>query len=191
MALQLAVDQVNFRTIDPGDAIVVSTNRAAALQETHNRILNALTDYNRENPSVPLEVPTSSYDDDAGTAAQTAVFPFYIDATGIEKVQTALYLPDAAGWVVPTTGEFAGVENVFECFMKQVRYWLRINDSIRTNVLVNSANGLVTLETNNTDSTYTISMGLPFDPTLSATGQVVKQIFDVAAILDLQRGNPL
>jgi hypothetical protein len=185
MALVLPIGNTRFQTFDPGDSIIKSITRVAAFFECATLLHSAILEYNQENPTVPYPVSAFSFNDDDSTATFSIQIPYAITATG-KKARD--YIKDATTWVVPTTGELAGVESLLDALEYMTRIMSYVNDKLRSNVIINSPQGLVIYDDNYTEAQWSISFTLPYNSVVDITGQVRKDGINYPVFLDMQEG---
>jgi hypothetical protein len=185
MVYILPVGNTKFSTFDPGDSIIKSVDRVAAFFETASRLQAATIDYNSENEIVPVPPATLTWNDEDNTVTFSATSTYERTPTGDSARN---YIGNSTGWVIPTTGEMAGIDSLEDAFKYQVNEMLQVCDILRPNVLLNSPKGLVTFDDNRTQSNWLTAFTLPYNTVLSATGVIEKRAANFCLYLDDQLG---
>jgi hypothetical protein len=181
--------ETSWKTFAPGDSILKSTTRLAALNELNQVLIIGTREFNAAN-SVKLPQSQSAIDEDNLEFNGAGELDYRIDvdpATGDQSKEYVNYLEAYIPWVVPTTGELAGQKSPQSAFAYMLRQANRLNDSITPGRLFADPRGLVTLtdEDTNSKEVYTMA-GLPCVASVSATGGVEFVLLEYGVISDLQ-----
>jgi hypothetical protein len=181
--------ETSWKDFAPGDSILKSTTRFAALNELNQILIIGTREFNAAN-SVVLPQSQSSIDEDVLEFNGAGELEYRIDVdpvTGIQTKEYSNYLASYISWIVPTTGELEGQKSPQAAFAYMLRQVNRLNDSITPGRLFNDPRGLVTLtdEDTNSKELYTMA-GLPVVASVSATGGVEFSLLEYGVISDLQ-----
>jgi hypothetical protein len=177
----------NINTFVGGDSIITATTLVGALQEVTELLDIAIFDYNQNNTLLPYPDIDVTYN--AGLCAATIPVP-YEKVAGV-KVPVS-YLNAYTDWVVPTTGELAGIANLLGAYLYILNAMTDANDLLRPGVVIQSAKPTTSNTDDNVAKQYATSFGLPFDTVVdAATGLVSKVFQNFHVITDLQQGYPI
>lgn len=181
--------EANWRIYSPGDSILKSNTRMAALYEILQLLINAIAEYNANN-SIQIPQLTLSLDGDANAFNASGSVPYktLVDAVGAQTKKAVNYLADYSAWTTPTTGELAGIDNPYDALIAMITQVNRLNDAIRAGGLINSAAGLTTLTDDNTTKEYQFTVGVQTVAVVEANGSVSNVIQEHGLIADMQHG---
>lgn len=180
----------NWRVFGPGDSILKSVTRMAALKELLQLLINAIAENNATNV-IQLPQFTSQTDDDAGLMTASGAIPYKIvvdPVTGAESLKSVNFLNDYLAWTTPTAGDLAGVDNPYDAFIYMLRQVNRLNDAIRQGGLINSAAGLTTLVDDETARERQFTINVQTVAIVTATGSIESIIQEHGLIADMQAG---
>jgi hypothetical protein len=180
----------NWRVFAPGDSILKSVSRMAALKEILQILINAIAENNATN-TIQLPQFTSSTDDDSGLFSAAGSIPYKIlidPVSGDESLKSVNYLSDNLTWVTPTTGDLTGIDNPYDALIYMLRQVNRLNDVIRAGGLVNSAAGLTTLVDEETTRERQFTINTQTVAIITATGAVESILQEHGVIADMQAG---
>jgi hypothetical protein len=179
----------NWRVFEPGDSILKSETRMAAIYECLQILVIAIAEFNASN-IISLTQFEMGFDVDAGNMNASGGVPYQVsvDTAGAETKKAVDYLGSYSGWTTPTTGELADLDNPYDALVYLVRQNNRLNDAIRPNVLINDPKGLSTLNDNLTENQYDFTLAIPFTAEVKADGSVSNLLQEYGIIADMQNG---
>jgi hypothetical protein len=188
MALQKrAASATNYHLFEGGDSIIKNPTLLGALQEVVEVLDLVILEYNQNNTTLPYPDINVSYD--AGVCTSSIPVP-YRKINGEKK--SVDYLNPYSGWVVPTTGELAGIDNILDAYMYILGAVGDGNDALRPGLIVQDARTTTTNVDDAIAKERATSFTLPYDTlTDSQTGKVSKVFQDYFTILDGQLGFPI
>jgi hypothetical protein len=179
----------NWRVFEPGDSVIKSVTRMAAIYECAQILVIAIAEFNAAN-TIALTQFEMGFDVDAGNMSASGAVPYQItvDTAGVETKKAVNYLGTYAGWTTPTTGELVDIDNPYDALVYLVRQNNRLNDAIRPNVLINDPKGLSTLNDNQTENQYDFTLSIPFTAEVQTDGSVSNLLQEYGIIADMQNG---
>lgn len=181
--------EANWRAFSPGDSVLKSNTRMAALYEILQMLINAIAEYNANN-TVQLPQFTLTLDGDANAFNASGTIPYKVnvDSQGAQRKKAINYLAEFSTWTTPTTGELKDIDNPYDALIAMVVQVNRLNDAIRAGGLINSAAGLTTLTDDNTTKEYAFTANVQTVAVVEANGSVSNVIQEHGLIADMQHG---
>jgi hypothetical protein len=177
----------NFATFDGGDSIFKSVSLNGALLEAAELVDLAIAQYNQENPIVPfpdIEVSTT------GNSYSSSIAVPYRTIAGVKKAVTYLTNGGYDSWVVPTTGELAGLETLLDAYIYIANACTYGNDKLRASSIFNSPKDFLTFTDDGNANQYLTTLTMPINAGVDAAGEPFRRAVPYFNFLDLQEGLP-
>lgn len=188
MAFLFLGTATKFADIDCGDSGLKSTKLMPATIEMASKIVKAMQQYARENPTQTVTPPQLQFDEDQRQITFSGNFGYRqsknVGGEVINKI--SLDLTGYTDWVTPTTGVFAGIDSILDAFIFLVDHVTYVAAQLEPNALYNSPVGFYTLDDNRTNNDYTVSINTILQAALTATGGTELTAVNWAEIVDYQ-----
>lgn len=136
-----------FSEFDPGDCVLLTAANETLIEVFYilaAKYARAVIAYNAQNPTVQIPAPDTSRDPETSQFSMTSsmLYETVWDAAAndfVKKVKD--YAASYSGWVVPTTGNLAGIASLPDALRLVHRALKYCNDLIQPNLIIADPSG--------------------------------------------------